>query len=271
MGQRFRTLTSRRASSALSVCAVLICAVPVRAQQPMPDTPAKPAFMSRFDFRMWAAALAKDDPRFKWDTHWAGDFDLVDYVAGRATFVADYQALLGNEFRPFDPYQSNYLLEAAGSVRLRKVEVFAVLSHVSRHLGDRAKRVAVAENSLGPRVLKRLTSGATTVDLRGDWRKVIERAYDDYSWIGSAEVTVRHPVTVHASLYGSASGETYLIEKAVSTRDRQDGGRFEAGVRVRGSAAAMDFFGGIQRMVDADPLDRLPQSWVFAGFRLVGK
>ena len=43
------------------------------------------------------------------------------------------------------------------------------------------------------------------------------------------------------------------------------------GIRVQGSVAAMDLFGGVQRMVDADPLDRTPRAWAFAGFRLVGK
>lgn len=250
---------------------VLVSAVPLFAQQPVPEPPAGAEFMSRFDFQMWAAALSHDDPRFKWNTHWAGDFDLVDYVRGRATFVADYQALLGNEFRPFDPYQSNYLLEAASSVRVGRTEVFGVLNHVSRHLGDRPKRIAVAENSLGPRVLRRITAASTTIDLRGDWRKVIARAYDDYSWIGSAEVAIRRPLTPRVDGYGRAAGETYLIEKSVSGRDRQDGGRLEAGVRVRGSAAAMEFFGGVERMVDADPLDRTPRQWAFAGFRLLGK
>jgi hypothetical protein len=268
MGQAVAAL---RTALALAAGAILLCAAPALAQQPLPSPPSTAEFMSRFDFRMWAAALSYDDPRFVWDTHWAGDFDLVDYVYGRATFVADYQALLGNEYRPFDPYQSNYLLEAAGSIRFPQGEMFVVLNHVSRHLGDRPKRIAVAENSLGPRFLRRFAADATTFDIRGDWRKVIERAYMDYSWIGAADLTVRHPISRRASLYGLAAGETYRIDKSISTRDAQNGGRLEAGVRVQGSAAAMDFFGGVQRMVDADPLDRVTRAWAYAGFRLVGK
>jgi hypothetical protein len=268
MGQPAAAL---RRALAGTVGALLFCAATAFAQEPLPNPPTEPEFMSRFDFRMWGAALSYDDPRFAWDAHWAGDFDLVDYVYGRTTFVADYQALLGNEYRPFDPYQSNYLLEAASSIRLPNVEMFVVLSHVSRHLGDRPKRIAVAENSVGPRFLRQLSSKTTTFDLRGDWRKVIARAYVDYSWIGSADVTVRHPVSKHASLYGLAAGETYLIDKSISTRDTQNGGRLEAGVRVQGAVAAMDFFGGVQRMVDADPLDRVTRTWAYAGFRLVGK
>jgi hypothetical protein len=268
MGQPLQALKKALAGAA---GVILFCGATALAQEPMPTAPSSPEFMSRFDFRMWGAKLAYDDPRFVWDTHWAGDFDLVDYKYGRATFVADYEALLGNEYRPFDPYQSNYLLEAAGSIRLPQVEMYVVLNHVSRHLGDRPKRIAVAENSLGPRFLRRLTSDATTFDLRGDWRKVIEKAYMDYSWIGTADLTVRHPVNERASLYGLAVGETYLIDKTISTRDTQYGFRLESGVRVQGTVAAMDFFGGVQRMVDADPLDRMPRTWFYAGFRLVGK
>jgi hypothetical protein len=148
--------------------------------------------------------------------------------------------------------------------------VYVVYSHESRHLGDRPKRIAVAENSLGPRVLKQWSTATTTFDLRGDWRKVTEKAYDDYSWIGAADVTIRHPVTERSSIYGSGAVNTYLIDHSVSTRGTQNGFRFEAGVRIRGSAGAMDLFGGVERMVDADPLDRIPRTWAFAGFRLVG-
>lgn len=226
--------------------------------------------MARFDFHMAAAGLKHDDPRFTWDTHWGGDFDLVDYVVGRTTFVTDYQALLGSQFRPFDPYQSNYLLEAASSIRIGKTEIYGVLNHVSRHLGDRPKRVAVAENSLGPRVLRQFSVAATTIDVRADVRKVIAHAYVDYDWIRMADVTVRRAVNSRASVYGRAFGESYVIDKAIAGRDRQDGGRVEAGVRLQGAGGAMDLFAGYERVVDADPLDRLPRRWAFAGFRLVG-
>ena len=82
---------------------------------------------------------------------------------------------------------------------------------------------------------------------------------------------MRRPLDQRWSLFGVAAGETYLIDKARSTRERQDGGRLEAGVRIEGLVAALELFGGVQRMVDADPLDRITRSWGYAGFRLVGK
>ena len=85
-------------------------------------------FLSRYDFHLSAAGLGSDDhARFMWDTHWGGDFDLVDYVNGRLSFLVDYQAVLGNEFRPFDPNQGNYTLEVSGSVRLGRTELVGVL------------------------------------------------------------------------------------------------------------------------------------------------
>jgi hypothetical protein len=257
--------------AALAACLMLVSSPFASAQQPLADPPVAADFMSRFDFHLSAAGLEHEDPRFSWDTHWGGDFDLVDYVAGRATFLVDYQALLGRQFRPFDPYQSTYLLEAAGSVRIGRTEVYAVLNHVSRHLGDRPKRLAVAENSIGPRVMRRFQSTATTIDVRGDLRKVIQRAYVDYDWIAVADVTVRRPLNRRAALYGRGFAETYLIDKAIAGRDRQNGGRLEAGVRLNGpDGAGMELFGGYERVVDADPLDRTARRWAFAGFRLVG-
>ncbi|MBM3941307.1 MAG: hypothetical protein FJ318_10650 [SAR202 cluster bacterium] len=97
-----------RAAWALLLLALL--APPAAAQMPftMADAPATPQFLSRFDVHMSAARLSDTDPRFSWDTHWAGDLDLVDFVHGRVSFLTDYQALLGSEFRPFDPYQPGF-------------------------------------------------------------------------------------------------------------------------------------------------------------------
>ena len=44
-----------------------------------------------------------NDPRFSWETHFGGDLDVADYVVGRSSILVDYEAVLGDEFRPFDP------------------------------------------------------------------------------------------------------------------------------------------------------------------------
>jgi hypothetical protein len=256
------------------VLASLVAVVPsspVLAQSPLAAAPATPQFMSRFDFQMWANALADDDPRFTWDTHWAGDFDLVDYVAGRLTFLADYQALLGEEFRPFDPYQSNYYLAVSGSVRSHGTELAFVFHHVSRHLGDRPKRDSVAWNAALGRVLRHVDLNGATLDVKGDLGRVVARAFVDYTWTGNVEVWLRRPVSDVVGVYGRAFGETFGVDETIAGRGQQWGGRLEAGTRITGRAGSVELFGGLERVIDADPLDRLPRQWAFAGFRLRGR
>jgi hypothetical protein len=259
--------------AAVAACLTFAGVASASAQQPqgLADAPEHAAFLSRFDFNMSAAKLAHPDQRFSWDTHWAGDFDLLDYVYGRMSFLGDYQALLGSEFRPFDPYQSNYTLEASGSVRSGRTEILGVLSHVSRHLGDRAKRVAVAENSLGPRVMRRFTDGSNVVEIRGDLRKVIARAYVDYNWIADVDLTIRTDLRPKVGAYTRMFGQTMTVDPMIAGRGRQSGGRLEAGVQLRGTDGSVELFFGAERVVDADQLDRLPRRWAFAGFRLLGK
>jgi hypothetical protein len=248
----------------------LAISAPALAQPPQAEPPATPEFMSRFDFRMWAAALGSGDKRFTWDTHWAGDFDLVDYVRGRMTFLADYQALLGEEFRPFDPYQSTYTLAVSASLRRRPMEYVFVFHHVSRHLGDRPKRESVAMNAMLGRVLGHVELPGATLDLRGALGPIVARAIVDYTWMGNVDAVLRRPVSQHLGLYGRAFGETFWVDPAIASRNRQTGGKIEAGVRLAGTDGAIELFGGYEKVIDADPLDRQSRRWAFAGFRLMG-
>jgi hypothetical protein len=250
---------------------IAAAAGPAFAQQPLAEPPASPQFMSRFDFQMWADALASEDQRFTWDTHWAGDFDFIDYVYGRMSFLADYQALLGEEFRPFDPYQSNYYLAVSGSVRRGANEFVFVFHHVSRHLGDRPKRDSVAMNAALGRYLRRVDRDGTTLDVKADFGPVVAHAWVDYTWIGSGELVLRRPLTGTAGTYGRAYGQTIWVDESIAGRGQQWGTRLEAGVRLAGSAGAIELFGGFERMIDADPLDRITRQWAFAGFRLTGR
>jgi hypothetical protein len=262
---------------AVITACVSVSASAAFAQSPHPltDAPSSAEFMPRFDWKMSAALLAHPDPRFTWDTRWAGDFDLFSYPRGRASFLADYQALLGSEFRPFDPYQSNYLLEASGSFFAGRTEIAGVLSHVSRHLGDRPKRIAVAENSLGARIMRRIGDDSTgALDLRADVRKVIAKAYDDYTWIEELEVVGRRQVSRNAAVFLRGYGQLIQVDPLIAGRDQQRGGRVEAGVKLMGAnsaGAALELFGGGEQMIDADPLDRIPRRWAYVGFRLMAR
>ncbi len=247
---------------------------------PRADTPSTAEFMSRYDFHLSAAALAVDDNHFSWDTHFGGDFDLVDYVRGRLSFLGDYQAVLGNEFRPFDPYEGNYTLEVASSFRVGRNEFAGALHHVSRHLGDRPKPkgIPVAWNEIDARLLRRFTIGGTTVDLEAEGGKVIEHANVDYSWIGHLDVTVRHALNPNVGVFGRGSGRTIGVISgrtigviADSNRARQQGGHVEGGVRLAGRDGAVELFVGAERVIDADLFDGLARNWAFAGFRIVTK
>lgn len=264
----------RRVALSAAFSLVLASAAFAQLPHPLDEAPVSADFMPRVDWKMSATFLNHPDDRFTWDTHWAGDFDLFSYPKGRVSFLADYQALLGSQFRPFDPYQSNYLLEASGSVFAGRTEVAGVLSHISRHLGDRPKRMAVAENSLGPRVMRRIgTEAVGSLDVRVDVRKVIAKAYDDYTWIEELELVARRRLSPHAAIFVRGYGQLIQVDPTIAGRAQQRGGRIEAGVRLRGNGTtggSMELFGGGEQMIDADVLDRLPRRWAYVGFRLLG-
>ena len=213
-----------------------------------------------------------DDPRFSWDTHWGGSVDVVDYVGGRLAVIIDYQAVLGSEFQPFDPYQGNYTLEASGSVRLGPTtEVVGIYHHVSRHFSDRPKRVAIAWNVLGGRVLQRFTKEHTTLDLDIEGGRTVSRAYVDYTWVAEMNVLGRHQISDRVGAFARLNGQLFAVSGIVPDRGTQSGGLIEGGVRFVGKGGALELFAGIEKRVDADPLDRQPQHWGFAGFRLLSR
>ena len=111
---------SRRFAAAVVV--ILCVSSPLFAQKPLAVAPATPQFLPRYDFHLSAAALANSDPRFSWDTHFGGDVDVVDYVKGRTSTLLDYEAILGNEYRAFDPNQGNYTLDLATSYRIGRTK-----------------------------------------------------------------------------------------------------------------------------------------------------
>jgi hypothetical protein len=269
----------RRLTRALAGAALLLVLSPAsaRAQLPHPldEAPHTTDFLPRFDWKASIALLGHPDPRFTWDAQWVGDFDLVTYPNGRASVLAAYQTLLGSEFRPFDPYQSNYQLEASGSAFAGRTEVAAVLSHVSRHLGDRPNRTTIAENSFGARLLRRFGAGApASLDVRLDARKVVARSYDDYTWIEEVEMVARRRFNPHVSAFLRGYGQLIQVDPDVLGRPTQRGGRLEAGLNLRGrqtQGPAAEVFVGGEQMIDADPLDRTTRRWAYVGVRLLGR
>lgn len=258
----------RHASCAACLTLLVLLARPASAQQPV-AAPSTPEFFPRYDFHLSAAALATDDPQFAWDVHLGGDLDLVDYVAGRTSLLVDFEAVLGNELRAFDPNQGNYTLEASSSVRVGGLEVAAMFQHVSRHLTDRPKPFSISWNVVGLRLLCQASRGGTTIDVDVDAGRVVQHAWVDYRWIGDASVRLRRPMTPHTAVFARASGHLIGVDAALRSRDLQAGGGVESGIRLSGSGGAVELFGGYERRLDADPLHFTARPWAFVGFRLV--
>jgi hypothetical protein len=259
--------------AALAACLLLPFASAASAQQPQPPgfapAPASPDFLTRYDFHLSAAALRIDDPRFTWDTHFGGDLDVFDYVTGRLSMLVDYEAVLGSQIRPFDPNQGNYTLEASASVRAGQTEIAGAFHHVSRHLGDRSKVFPIAWNVLEARVMRRLAIAGATVDVTVGGGRLVQHSSVDYTWTGNLDLLIQRPISPRVGVFARGSGEIFGVDPTLSARDRQMGGKAEAGLRINGRAGALELYAGYERRIDADPVDAQPHDWALAGFRLV--
>lgn len=227
-------------------------------------------FFPRYEFHLGAEHLSSDDPRFTWDTNFGGDMDFVDYGRGRLTFAANYEAVLGEEFRNFDPNQGNYLLDVSLSMRTHRVEVAAVLHHMSRHLGDRFKRDPVDWNMFGVTASRELQRGTLLLRPQGSLLAVLLKSNVDYSWEANAGIDVRTTVRRHVSVIGGGNLRLVGVD---DSRDRgtQTGVRAEGGIRLEGERGAIELFVAAGRRIDAYPLDVSALSWASAGFRFVSR
>ncbi len=250
----------------LTVALLLLGATPVLAQT-VDDMP--PQFLSRFAFHLHAEHLSGDDPRFVWDTQFGGEIDMIDYGRGRGTFYAHYQAILGEQFRRFDPSHGNYILGGVLTTRVSGVELGGVFHHESRHLSDRPKRFAIDWNMLGVRARREGTSGRFSYDARAELRGVVFKSYVDYDWDMEGEVRLRRQLRPSVSLI-AASGLRLVGTDGIN-RGLQAGYREEGGIRLDGRGAAVELFVAVERRVDPDPLEFATATWLAAGFRLVSK
>ena len=228
-------------------------------------------FLPRYDFHLAAERLSQDDPRFVWDTNFGGEIDFVDYGVGRTTLAVNYEAVLGQEFRNFDPNQGNYLLDASTSVRRRGTEFAALLHHTSRHLSDRFKRAPVDWNMFGVTVEHDLrTARGVTLRPHGNILGVVLKSNVDYTWEANGGLDVRVPVGPHVSVISGGAVRRLGVDGS-RNREDQTGGRIEAGVRFEGARGAIELVVARERRIDPYPLDLSSLSWLSAGFRFVSR
>jgi hypothetical protein len=247
-------------------------AAPAGAQTPPPAAapPAVPRaveLFSRFDFYVSMEHLFSEEPRFVWDANFGGELDMIEYGSGRATFVANYETVLGSEFRAFDPNQGNYILEGSISGRRGALEAAAVFHHVSRHLSDRPKRFPVDWNMIGGRIAGSATRGRTRLQGRADIRGVIQSSYVDYRWELASDVAARVALRPRVAFVSSAGVRVVGVD---GSRDRgtQYGYRGEGGVRLDGRGAALELFISAERRIDPYQLEFSTATWMTVGFRI---
>jgi hypothetical protein len=129
----------------------------------------------------------------------------------------------------------------------------------------------VAFNELGLRLMRRIDWGRGTLDVDAEGGRVVERAYVDYAWLADLNLTGRLPVSNRLGVFAHVAGHLIGVDGDVANRITQSGGFIEAGVRIRGTGGALELFAGLEKRIDADPLDRQPRHWALAGFRLLSR
>jgi hypothetical protein len=257
---------------------VAVCTAPVAAQTepaaggspPTGESTRTVEFLPRTAFHMAAEYLSDDDPRFMWDADFGGEFDIVDYGVGRFTFEANYEVVLGQEIRAFDPNQGNYLLAGLLSARAGKTEVAFHVYHQSRHLADRPKEEAIDWNMLGGRVRRSFSYRQATIDTRADLRGVFMKSSVDYSWELDAEVRSDVKVAPAVGVLVAANIR-YLGVDGSRDRGNQTGYVVEGGVRFEGRAGAIELFVAGERRIDPYPVEVGTAQWLKAGFRLLSR
>jgi hypothetical protein len=117
--------------------------------------------------------------------------------------------------------------------------------------------------------MRKFTHDSEVIELRGNLRKVIARAYVDYTWMADGDLIVKADWRPKVGLYARSYGQIITVDKTIAGRGNQGGGRVEAGVQLNGVEGVMQLFVGAERIIDADQLDRVPRRWAFVGFRLL--
>jgi hypothetical protein len=236
-----------------------------------PTTPSAVTWLTGYRFHLSATSLRADDPRFVWDCAFGGDVDMVDYRYGRLNFLADYDVGLGREFRAFDPNQGRYRLDLSASARTGAAEFQGIFHHVSRHLGDRANGTSISWNTFGLKATGTHASGPTAFTYTGRVAKVLQAAFVDYAWEAGASGEVQYRLSPRVAVVGRADLDVMGVDRAVAGRDTQVGGKVEGALRLYGTGAGIEAFGGWEQRIDPYPTVRETRSWAIVGFRFISR
>jgi hypothetical protein len=249
--------------SVLIALALIAGAAPAAAQQTF-------EFIPRFDFQIGAELLSGDDTRFEWDADFGAEVDVVDYGVGRFTFWANYEVIMGDQIREFDPNQGNYILAGSTSARVGGLEIAGVFYHQSRHLSDRPKLVAVDWNMMGGRVLRDVSAGRAQWRAMVDLRRTIAHSLVDYEWELDSSLRGRFMARPRVGVISAVAVRVLGVD-GTRGRGTQSGYLAESGVRFEGAAGAMEFFVAAERRIDPYPLEFGTVTWAKAGFRLLSR
>ncbi len=205
-------------------------------------------------------ATASDSPpstsvgeslRFVWDANFGGELDIVDYGAGRSSRSSPTtRRCSARSSVHFDPNQGNYILSGSASLRTRGVEVAGVFYHQSRHLADRAKRVAVDWNMVGARVERSVTTGRRDVDgrvRRARRRRQSLRGLHVGDRRGRAQRTCRFGHGWRALRPARCAVSAWTARRIAGTRP---GFAVKAACVSTGRRAAMEFFLAAEQRID---------------------
>lgn len=227
--------------------------------------------LTRYSFHLSTGALGATDRQFDWTADFGGDLDLVDFGAGRVNFLANYEVVLGNEFKSFDPNQGNYTLDVGVPFRIDGGDIGPVFHHISRHFGDRPKSFAIDWNTVGVRGRQVFALGKSTIAADAWLGKVIQHSYVDYTWEGSVGLETHLPMSPTSSVFLRGRLDLTGVNENAAGRSMQRGGRAEAALRVLGIGAAVELFCAFERRIDALPVIRESRDWAVVGLRLLSR
>jgi hypothetical protein len=234
-------------------------------------TDAATGFLTRSALAVSFGGLASGDPRFSWSARISGDIDLVTYPRGRLNFLGEYEGVLGSERRELDLNHENYQAEMSASRFVGPIEIALFLHHESRHLVDRESDRVVAWNDAGVRATRALERAGASWRAGFEISPMLQHTFVDYAWQSRLVVEADRRLATRTRLVGGVTTRLVGIDDGRSSRDRQCGARFRAGILVEGRRGDVELYAAYERRIDGYPLDRTRKRFVEFGFTLRGR